>query len=93
MEYTSKFTRPTDWDYVMEMSERNMDRVKKHNNELVKKYYFRIKNSDKYKEYKEKRKQYQKKFILKNKNGKNQNRTRGVYCVCEISKKDMMFVQ
>jgi hypothetical protein len=71
MEYTSKFTRPTDWDYVMEMSERNMDRVKKHNNELVKKYYFRIKNSDKYKEYKEKRKQYQKKFILKNKNGKN----------------------
>lgn len=59
-EYTKKFETPKNWDYIMNISSKNQEKIKSYNRDLQKRYYERLKQSDKYKAYKEKQKLYKK---------------------------------
>lgn len=59
--YVSKMARPLFWDDIIEKTERDTKKIKKKRRESAQKTYYKIKNSDQYKEYKQKQKELRKK--------------------------------
>lgn len=53
-EYTARFTRPADWDEVLDRSGRDREVVRQKRREAGRKWYQAVKNSERYKLYREK---------------------------------------
>lgn len=62
--YVLQFERPFFWDEVIEKSFREKERVKNHLKNQSRKYRTSLKNSSRYKEYKEKVNSYRKNFLI-----------------------------